>query len=210
MSDAIDKILVKRAAVLIPLVKNEDGAYSLLYEVRAYDLDMQPGDVCFPGGAVEEGEDVREAVLREAEEELLISRDQITQLTQLPDVQGPGTVVTPFSGVITGYTGTFSKAETDHVFTVPVSYLQSFTPEVYEARYEARLPEDFPYEKIFGGRSYPFGYRGNEICFYDIPQELRRVYGTPDPSKPLPVLWGFTGRLTRFYLWKYARDITGS
>ena len=129
MPDAIDKMLIRRAAVLIPLVKEENGAYSLLYEVRAYDLDAQPGDVCFPGGGVEAGEDVTEAVLREAEEELLISREQITDLQRLPDVQGPGAVVTPFTGVIHNYKGTFSKAETDHVFTVPLSYLKTVTLE---------------------------------------------------------------------------------
>ena len=198
-----DPILVRRAAVLIPLIKDNNGAYSLLYEVRAYDLDVQPGDVCFPGGGTEDGEDVRETVLREAQEELLIDRAQISLLEPLPDVQGPGTVVTPFPGVLTGYTGTFSRDETDHVFTVPVSWLQAHPPDVYETRYEPRLPADFPYEKIHGGRQYPLGHRGHDILFYEIPADLRCEYGTRDPSRPLPVLWGFTARLTRFFLAHY-------
>lgn len=200
MSSTDDRMLVKRAAVLIPLVEDENGEPSLLYEVRAYDLDVQPGDVCFPGGGIEDGEDAREAVLREAEEELLLSRDRITLLKQLPDVQGPGAVVTPFTGLLHNYTGTFAKIETDHVFTVPVSFLKTHPPDVYESYYEQKLPADFPYDKIHGGKNYPFSFRGHDICFYDIPENVRRIYGTPDPQRPLPVLWGFTARLTRFYL----------
>ena len=36
------------ASVLIPLVW-KDGEPHLLFEVRAYDLKVQPGEVCFPG-----------------------------------------------------------------------------------------------------------------------------------------------------------------
>ena len=193
-----DPMLVRHAAVLIPLIE-ENGAYSLLYQVRAYDLDVQPGDVCFPGGMVEDGEDARESVLREAEEELLVSRAQITLLETLPDVNGPGAVVTPFVGLLQGYNGTFSGDEVDHVFTVPLSFLQTHPPDVYETFYEVKLPEGFPFEKIHGGKQYPFGHKGHDICFYDIPEQVRTVYGTPDPAKNLPVLWGFTARLTRFF-----------
>ena len=195
-----DRMLVKHAAVLLPLIEEENGAHSLLYEVRAYDLDVQPGDVCFPGGGVEDGEDVREAVLREAEEELLISREQITLLETLPDVQGPGAVVHPFTGLLKDYRGTFAKEETDHVFTVPVAYLKTHPPDVYETYYKPELPNDFPFHKIHDGRRYPLGHRGHDILFYDIPKEVRCVYGAPDPAKNLPVLWGFTARLTYFYL----------
>lgn len=34
-------------AVLIPLIKKEDG-YHVLFEVRARHLNKQPGEVCFP------------------------------------------------------------------------------------------------------------------------------------------------------------------
>ncbi|MBR0171511.1 MAG: CoA pyrophosphatase [Lachnospiraceae bacterium] len=196
---------VRRAAVLIPLIE-ENGAYSLLYEVRAYDLDVQPGDVCFPGGGVEEGETAEETVLRETEEELLVSRSQITLTRTLPDVSGPGAVVTPFIGILRDYRGTFSGAEVDHVFTVPVSYLRAHPPDVYQAVYEARIPEDFPFEKVHGGRDYEFRSMRHDILFYDIPAHVRTIYdgasaGPQDAS--LPVLWGFTAKLTHFLLSNY-------
>ena len=50
-------------AVLIPLIKKEDG-YHVLFEVRAKHLNKQPGEVCFPGGKVEPGESTYEAAVR--------------------------------------------------------------------------------------------------------------------------------------------------
>ena len=55
-------------AVLCPLVETEDGL-SLLFEVRSASLRRQPGEVCFPGGAAEPGEDAAACALRETEEE---------------------------------------------------------------------------------------------------------------------------------------------
>ena len=43
-------------AVLVPLVERPEGL-CLLYEVRADTLGRQPGEVCFPGGRLEPGED---------------------------------------------------------------------------------------------------------------------------------------------------------
>ena len=47
---------VHRFAVLVPLVERADGNVEILFETRAVDLDAQPGEICFPGGAMEEGE----------------------------------------------------------------------------------------------------------------------------------------------------------
>ena len=60
-------------AVILPVVDLDDGkGPQILYEVRASDLDRQPGEVCFPGGQIEAGETPLEAALRETEEELAI------------------------------------------------------------------------------------------------------------------------------------------
>lgn len=39
----------KVSAVLIPLIKKNDG-YHILFEVRSNKLSQQPGEICFPGG----------------------------------------------------------------------------------------------------------------------------------------------------------------
>ena len=58
-------------AVLVPLVERPEGL-CLLYEVRADTLGRQPGEVCFPGGRLEPGEDAVSCALRETWEELAI------------------------------------------------------------------------------------------------------------------------------------------
>lgn len=40
------------AAIVIPLVREEDQSLSVLFEVRALTLRSQPGEVCFPGGVL--------------------------------------------------------------------------------------------------------------------------------------------------------------
>ena len=44
-------------SVLVPFVE-KDGRVHLLFEVRAKNMQSQPGEVCFPGGHVERGENV--------------------------------------------------------------------------------------------------------------------------------------------------------
>ena len=47
--------LQRNAAILLPLV-TVDGRDALLFEVRSKRLEMQPGEICFPGGRIESGE----------------------------------------------------------------------------------------------------------------------------------------------------------
>jgi 8-oxo-dGTP pyrophosphatase MutT (NUDIX family) len=61
------------SSVLVPFVML-DGEEYLLFEKRASGI-RQAGEVCFPGGAVEKGEDPRHTAVRETVEELGISKD---------------------------------------------------------------------------------------------------------------------------------------
>lgn len=72
----LEKEKIRRAAVLVPLIQ-KGGEYHVVFEVRAGSLKTQPGEICFPGGAVERDETPKQAAIREAMEELLISRRQI-------------------------------------------------------------------------------------------------------------------------------------
>ena len=50
-------------SVLVPFVEM-DGEIHILYEIRSQVIPTQPGEVCFPGGAIEPGETAREAAIR--------------------------------------------------------------------------------------------------------------------------------------------------
>ena len=70
-----------KAAVFMPLVE-ADGKLSLLFEVRSK-LIGQAGEVCFPGGRIEEGESPLDAAVRETMEELELGRKAASLLLDL-------------------------------------------------------------------------------------------------------------------------------
>lgn len=54
----------------------------MVFEVRAAGLKTQPGDICFPGGRMEEGETALQCALRELKEETGISPSDLRVLGQ--------------------------------------------------------------------------------------------------------------------------------
>lgn len=118
------------SAVLIPLVKEKDGSASLLFEVRSSRLDAQPGDICFPGGRMEEGETAEETAIRETAEELLVKPSQVSILGRLDGMMGPtGGAIWPVVGELKDYDGNFSKDEVGEVFKVPLDFFLNTEPE---------------------------------------------------------------------------------
>ncbi|KAH7717179.1 Protein NDX-3 [Aphelenchoides avenae] len=67
------KLAIKKgdSAVLVPLVEDPvtREPHALLTH-RSYKLRSHRGEICFPGGKIDEGESIQEAALREAEEEV--------------------------------------------------------------------------------------------------------------------------------------------
>jgi 8-oxo-dGTP pyrophosphatase MutT (NUDIX family) len=90
------------AAVLVPLYLDGDELVAVLTERRA-DMRRHAGEISFPGGRQDEpGEDLRVTALREAEEEIGLSRDDVELVGALPPT---GTFVTgykihPFVGLL--------------------------------------------------------------------------------------------------------------
>jgi 8-oxo-dGTP pyrophosphatase MutT (NUDIX family) len=89
------------AAVLIPM-HGWPANPGLVFTERRHDLRRHPGEVSFPGGRRDPGEELLETALREAEEEIGLSRDRVEIAGALPPV---GTFVTsykvhPFVGLI--------------------------------------------------------------------------------------------------------------
>lgn len=172
------------AAVLIPLVQTDEGL-AIVLEVRAQTLVVQPGEVCLPGGGIEAGETPEDAAIREACEELLVTRKQIEVLGELGSFEGPGgRALHAFVGELAGYQGTFSPDEVGRTFMLPVSWLFEHDPDLYQVRLEPHYPDDYPWDLVPGGRRYPWRARTNEVPFYR---------GTN------PLVWGATARVLRAF-----------
>jgi coenzyme A diphosphatase NUDT7 len=154
------------AAVLIPLMETGSGV-EILFEKRALDLTSQPGEICFPGGKHEKGEDMSETAIRETAEELLIPKERIHLIGKIPPVVAPkGYLLYPFIGRLEQYDETYSRKEVDHVFTVPLNDLLGQRPQIYEATMITQPGEDFPYELIPDGKNYRWSVRNRRIHFY--------------------------------------------
>ncbi len=174
-----------QAAVCIPLLKNATGGYDVLFEVRAATIAHQPGDVCLPGGMVEEGETPREAALRELQEELLLNKDQICYLGDMDKLYtGSSLIMYSFATEVTDYQNTFSPAEVDEVFRVPLDFFLHTEPKCFVTRAKVEPGEDFPYELICGGRDYNWRSRKEEVCFYQYKEH---------------VIWGLTAKMLRAF-----------
>lgn len=56
-------------AVLLPIIEQHNEPH-ILFEVRAYELRRQPGEICFPGGRVDQSDATeKETAIRETIEE---------------------------------------------------------------------------------------------------------------------------------------------
>lgn len=134
-----------RYAVLVPLVKTEEGD-ALLLEVRSQHV-RQPGEVCFPGGRAEPGESVTEAAVRETCEELGLRSKDIEVISELePLIMGDGRRVYPVSARIhiDGIQSlTLSEDEVAEVFLLPETWLAANTPVHFDLSrtHDEDLPE---------------------------------------------------------------------
>jgi 8-oxo-dGTP pyrophosphatase MutT (NUDIX family) len=89
------------AAVLVPMHGWPDHP-GLVFTERRSDLSRHAGEISFPGGRRDKGEDLLDTALREAEEEIGLPRDNVEVAGALPPI---GTFVTnykitPFVGLI--------------------------------------------------------------------------------------------------------------
>lgn len=114
------------AAVLVPLFV-ADGELHAVFTKRREDLRRHAGEISFPGGRQDEGEDLRATALREAEEEVGLAPDAVELLGALNPV---GTFVTsyavyPFVGMIEpGHGWVPSPDEVHSVLELPLRALR--------------------------------------------------------------------------------------
>jgi 8-oxo-dGTP pyrophosphatase MutT (NUDIX family) len=116
------------AGVLVPLYL-EDGELHVVFTKRREDLRRHPGEISFPGGRRDEGEDdLRVTALREAEEEIGLPRGAVELVGALQPTPtlATGYAVYPFVGLIEpGHTWTPSAREVAEVIELPLSALEA-------------------------------------------------------------------------------------
>lgn len=163
-------ILHLRHFAVLALLTEIDGELHLVLNKRAKGIN-QPGDVCFPGGHREESETLQETALRETEEEIGIPREKIRVLGKsdymLTVYRG---MIQPFIGYVAPEDFACAKPnpmEVDEVFTVPFSFFLYTEPENHPMTWQAAETDDFPYERIEGGRAYPFSKSRIPELFYE-------------------------------------------
>lgn len=112
------------AAVLIAITDVPDNPQVILTQ-RPRAMRDHPGQVAFPGGKIDPGEDAITAALREAEEELGLPRDAVRVIGTTDTYHtGTGFIVTPVVGVVPpGLPLVPSPTEVEAWFEAPLAVL---------------------------------------------------------------------------------------
>ena len=171
------------AAVLVPLVQTQRGPV-LLYEVRSGAV-RQPGEICFPGGRVELGENPVDTALRETWEEMSIAPQHITLTGLLPlDTLAGGRRVQPVVAKLSPEalaSVRLSEAEVAEWFTVPLAWLQANPAQWYD---------------------YTPGSTGGEtpLILQGFLQHYSRALRTRYWEYESHGIWGLTARITQSLL----------
>ncbi|MGU3390642.1 CoA pyrophosphatase [Sphingomonas sp. M1A8_2b] len=143
------------AAVLIAVTDRADPGVILTQ--RTDTLSRHPGQIAFPGGRIDPGEDVVTAALREAEEEIALARDKVRVVGEADSYRTvTGFQVTPVIAIIPpDLVFTPSEAEVASVFEVPLAFLLDEANHV-----EATLE-----------------WQGHDRHYYEIQWNEHRIWG---------------------------------
>ena len=172
-----------RYFAVLALLTEIDGELHFILNKRASGVN-QPGDVCFPGGHQEKGEHLRETALRETEEEIGIPREDI-QIIGKSDF-----MLTIYRGMIQPFIGYVpyeiyqntkpNPEEVEEIFTVPLKFFLETEPDKYDTVWKVVQSDDFPYDRIEGGKDYPFSKGKTTQLFYEYAGHT---------------IWGFTAQV---------------
>ena len=143
----------KPAAVLIPIRKGTEHL-SVIFTQRPESMPEHPGQISFPGGKSDAEEPLVETALREAEEEIGLSRKLVTVAGELPPYRTiTNYVVTPVIGLVEdAFEPEPDHWEVDDCFEAPLPFfLQKASQETHSRLHEGkeRTFYAFTYEKHF-------------------------------------------------------------
>ena len=126
-----------RAAAVLIAVRDWDTQPTIILTKRSSRLKHHPGQIAFPGGKVDEGDDGPvTAALREAEEEVALPRGIVEVLGTLPPHETvTGYSVTPVLGLVRGaFDPVPEVGEVAEIFEVPLAHVGDPARFVVESR----------------------------------------------------------------------------
>ena len=124
------------AAVLVGVIDRPEGANVLLTR-RTDHLSTHSGQVAFPGGRIDPGDDGPvDAALREAKEEVALPRDCVEVLGRLPDYSsGSGFRIAPVLALLhPPFDLRPEPGEVADIFEVPLSFLMEQANHIQDSR----------------------------------------------------------------------------
>lgn len=165
-------VAVKKAAVLIPMLQQDEQWHVLFIRRAERKGDHHSGQVAFPGGKHDpEDFSLTHTALREAEEEIGLNSNQVELLGQLDPYHTISNFsIYPFVSIIPWPQKLIAQeSEVAHIFTIPLHWLQD------ERNYYLKTPD----LKRYG---LPNAHKRHPAVYY------QRFEGE--------LLWGATARMT--------------
>jgi 8-oxo-dGTP pyrophosphatase MutT (NUDIX family) len=162
------------AAILVPVLDPPEGP-ALLFTVRAIHLARHAGQIAFPGGRLEPGEDAVAAALRETREEVGLDVPREDVLGTLDDHPSPYRLIaTPVvARVAWPATLELQDSEVETTFVVALATLRATTPS-WEERVTHGITRRLHRYDV-DGRSI-WGLTGNVVR--DLLRRIDAVVGT--------------------------------
>ena len=172
-------------AILLPLAVKDSKLY-VIFEVRAKHLNSQPGEICFPGGKVDEDdESLTSAAIRETAEELGVEPHRIVDVYPLDYTVGNMNFY-PFVGhLLEPQKIKPHPDEVDSIFMISLDELLAIKPLEHVVKLVPMPEDDFPFNLIPDGRDYRWFPRKMTLYFYLYEDK---------------VIWGLTAQILHQFL----------
>jgi 8-oxo-dGTP pyrophosphatase MutT (NUDIX family) len=170
----ISRKRLTRAAVLVPLFQ-KGGRYHLLFTKRTHRVKHHKGEISFPGGVVDKGdEDMEATALRETFEEIGLQQENAEILGKLDDAVTISSkyLITPIVAEIAcPYPFSINKEEIEELIEIPLeAFLDEnrWTEETHSSG-NKKIPSDrFEYEgRIIWGATARIMSQFLDILFED-------------------------------------------
>ena len=172
-------------AILLPIVE-ENGELYVLFEVRAKHLNNQPGEICFPGGKVDETDaSLIEAAIRETSEELGVDPHHVVDVYPLDYTVGNMNFY-PFVGrLLKPKKINPHPEEVDSIFMISLDELLMIKPLEHVVKFVPTPEDDFPFDLIPNGRDYRW-----------FPRKVMQYFYLYEDK----VIWGLTAQILHHFL----------